>query len=118
MALSTSEANDIAIVTEWAMGRRVTRQTACRITDGQATEAARRLAGKAHRALHGGSLPPEHVRLSATATVRERLTQADKTGDWGPLSADEQKAVRGVLDLIDRIDRAAAAAERENHDER
>jgi hypothetical protein len=98
MALSTSEANDIAIVTEWAMGRRVTGQTACLITDGQATEAARRLAGKAHRALHGGSLPPERVRLSATETVRERLTQAVNAGDWGRVTAGERKAVSAVLD--------------------
>jgi hypothetical protein len=41
MALSTSEANDVALVTEWAMGRRMAGGTVSLITDSKATDAAR-----------------------------------------------------------------------------
>jgi hypothetical protein len=111
MAMPVSDASNLNTVIEWAMGRKITIHTDVRgggslITDQVATEAARRLIAKAYKSLMAG-LPPERVRLSSTAFIRERLLQIAKHLELTPR---EQDAFAGVIDVLDRIERDAATA--------
>lgn len=63
MALTIGDAKDINVVLHWAMGLDVHWPGGPPLTDEQATEAGKRLAGKAYRALYAGIMP-EHVTLT------------------------------------------------------
>lgn len=69
------------------------------------------LAGSVNRSLHAGPRP-ESVTLRWTHPVRERLIQlAGQPGDR--LDPADQLAISRVLDALDRIDREAATAARQ-----
>lgn len=108
MALNTREANAFCRVLDWARGHRVT-EAGTVITDEMATDAARLLAASVNRSIHAGP-HPERVTLRWTHTVRERLIR-----HLDPLAngEDEARAVSTVLDMLDRIDREAATAARQ-----
>lgn len=108
MAMPISDANDLNTVAHWAMGHRSSTPDGggYPVTDEDATDALRRLTGKAYRSLSAG-LTPERVRLSATATTRERLLQIARARD---LTLPQQEAFAAVLDVLDRVERKAAAA--------
>jgi hypothetical protein len=92
--VTRDEARAVGFVLNWAQGRSLP-------SDGIATRAARVLTAGAR-----GAGEREHsaiVRLSSTATVRERLIQL--RGGVTPLTDDERAAIGVVLDVLDKIER-------------
>ena len=107
MALNVREANAACRLILWARGHQVA-EFGARVTDEDATEAARMLATAVNRAIHAGPQPGS-IALRWTHTVRERLIQLESR-PGASLSLAEREAVSAVLDVLDRIDRQAAMA--------
>jgi hypothetical protein len=106
MGMPVSDANQVNTLVHWALGHRVSGRGGYTVTDDDATQAAQHLIGKAYKSLSAG-LTPGQLRLSATATVRERLLQVTTDRE---LSPEETAAVATVLNVLDRIERDAATA--------
>jgi hypothetical protein len=79
--MTITEANDVNTVLCWAMGHMVRYPGGPPVTDEDATEAARRLAGKASRALMAG-LRPDEVTLDRAQTIA-RMNRARPPLDAG-----------------------------------
>ncbi len=92
MSLTGVDSNDINTVLHWAMGHRARRPGGAPVTDETATEAARRLAAKAHKALYAG-LRPEQVQLTRAVSEASRACEPGLPG----VRVHGERAVPGRL---------------------